>query len=154
MRRKIADKWMAWRRRELFNRNYWCFSSKIDEESLEFRSAEPIVIRLHLYATGCLAFRNARTSKPSDFHPFQWASRASIHRGRVATVTAQARTVDAGRMACRECGNLACAQATAQRFLSLPASRSDRAAAARVELEHLVNTTKCLCVRRAGHIDT
>ena len=31
---------------------------------------KPILIRLHPYATGCLAFRHDRTSKPSDCHHF------------------------------------------------------------------------------------
>ena len=48
----------------------WCFYSKIDYESPEFRSAEPIIIRLNPYATGYLAFRHGRTSKPSDFTHF------------------------------------------------------------------------------------
>ena len=34
-----------------YNRNCWCFYSIIHEESPEFRSAEPILIRLHPYAT-------------------------------------------------------------------------------------------------------
>ena len=41
---------------------------------------------------------NHRTS------PFPWASRAGIHRAHVATATAHARAVDAGRMASREYG--------------------------------------------------
>ena len=52
------------------NRNYWCFSSKIDEESPEFRSAEQMLIRLRPCSTGCLAFRPYSTSKSSDFHHF------------------------------------------------------------------------------------
>ena len=39
-------------------------------ESPEFRSAEPILITLHPYDTGGLAFKHGRTSKPSDCHHF------------------------------------------------------------------------------------
>ena len=35
-------------------------SGVIHEESPGFRSAEPILIRLHPYATWCLAFRHCR----------------------------------------------------------------------------------------------
>ena len=45
-------------------------SGVFTRKSPEFRSAEPILIRLHPYATGCLDFRHGRTSKPSDFTHF------------------------------------------------------------------------------------
>ena len=49
--------------RELFHRNFWCFYSKVDEESPELDELNQH--NWHPYATGYLAFSHCRKIKPA-----------------------------------------------------------------------------------------